>query len=218
MIIHEWSNMSISEHDVNSLEWWDNYFTHHWEENLGCQQTAFFMSELIRAIPSREREWIREHPKTLVDWGCALGDGLPLLAQAFMPQRLVGIDFSPISLSKARTRYPEYFFYESWEQFRLHYSQAQVVFNSNCLEHFAEPLVILQEGLRNTEYLYFILVPYREQEPLCASHCQIFDKNHFPLVIDDFTLIHQHVIKTDPTYWDGEQLLVVYASKKYLLK
>lgn len=203
-------------HKINSKNWWNDYFTHHWEKNNGCQQSAVFMQALIKAIPEQEKRWIEKQARNLVDWGCALGDGLPLLDSCFKPECLVGIDFSVVSLNKARVKFSDFNFYESWQDYSANHGLADVVFNSNCLEHFQEPFVYLQEGLKHSRFLYCILVPYKEREPICESHCQIFDENSFPQQFHGFTMIHQQIMAMDPMVWDGKQMLMIYASKDYL--
>jgi GT2 family glycosyltransferase/2-polyprenyl-3-methyl-5-hydroxy-6-metoxy-1,4-benzoquinol methylase/glycosyltransferase involved in cell wall biosynthesis len=202
--------------EINSVDWWDNFFECHWENNSGREQTGAFMAALIKAIPFVELTWIKSSTLNIVDWGGALGDGVNLLSCAFPEQKVSGIDVSESALIKAHEAYPAYSYFNSWEAFESEEGLADITFNSNCLEHFTEPFVMLEEGLAKTKSLYLVLVPYKEQQPICESHCQIFDENSFPRSLAGFQQITNKVIDVDQRYWSGQQLLMIYAAEDYI--
>lgn len=204
--------------EINSVDWWNDFFERHWENNSGREQTGAFMGALVKAIPFVELNWIRNNALSIVDWGCALGDGVNLLANAFPKQTVSGIDVSKAALDKAHEAYPDYSYFNSWENYELEFGLADVTFNSNCLEHFADPYAVLEQGLAKTKSLYIVLVPYKEKEPICESHCQVFDENSFPRALAGFNQIANKVIDVDQRYWSGQQLLMVYASDDYIAK
>ena len=90
-----------------------------------------------------------------------------------------------------------------------------MIVTSNCLEHFADPLAIVSNHLDSCRDLYIALVPYRE-EPLCEFHAVRFDDDTFPEQLGDFERIQFRLIETEAQYWPDPQLLVVYASPRYL--
>ena len=209
-------NDDKSTFEINSVDWWDDFFERHWENNSGREQTGAFMAALIKAIPFVELNWIKNNSLNVVDWGCALGDGVNLLAHAFPEQKVSGIDVSEAALVKAIEAYPNYTYFNSWQKFESELGLADVTFNSNCLEHFANPFTILEQGLAKTKSLYLVLVPYKEKEPICESHCQVFDENSFPRTLAGFHQITNKVIDVDQRYWSGQQLLMIYASEDYV--
>ena len=198
---------------VNSRQWWDDYFVHHWERNNGRRQTAHFAERLVASLPAAEVAHLSSQAATVLDWGCACGDGVEILAKAFPRCRVVGLDYSREAIAKARQAFPQHEFQPS-ESGEIS-SVFDVVITSNCLEHFAAPLDIIQKHLRSCRAFYVLLVPYREA-PLCESHLSQFREECFPECLQGFTRIATKVIDVDPAFWNGQQLLVIYASPAYL--
>jgi len=41
----------MSEHKINSMDYWDNRFQTNWENFLGREQTEFFINLLLENLP-----------------------------------------------------------------------------------------------------------------------------------------------------------------------
>jgi GT2 family glycosyltransferase/2-polyprenyl-3-methyl-5-hydroxy-6-metoxy-1,4-benzoquinol methylase/glycosyltransferase involved in cell wall biosynthesis len=202
---------------VNSVQWWDEYFRSDWERHGGPDQTRHFMQRLLGALPEVDRAVLAEQALSVVDWGCALGDGCEELARTFPLARVTGLDVSAEAVRAAQRRYPEICFeVTSPADAGALPSDFDLVINSNCLEHFDAPLEILAANLRRTRLLHLSLVPYREQ-PLSVHHKVCLDEHSFPPVLAGFTRLFAAEVAVDPDYWpSGRQLLVAYASPAYL--
>ncbi len=198
---------------VNSRPWWDDYFVHHWEPNNGRGQTAHFMERVVANLPGAEVAYLSSEAATILDWGCACGDGVAILAKAFPRCHVFGLDYSRAAIAKARQAFPQHEFQPS-EDGEIS-SAVDVVITSNCLEHFVAPLDIIQKHLRSCRALYVLLVPYREV-PLCESHFSQFREECFPECLNGFTRIVAKVIDVASNFWGGQQLLVIYGSPSYL--
>jgi SAM-dependent methyltransferase len=200
----------------NSSRWWDDYFAHHWEGNDGRGQTAHFAEALARNLPPPERAYLASDEATVLDWGCACGDGVDVLSKAFAGCRVAGLDHSQEAIARARQAFPDY-------EFRCVEDGAiettfDVVVTSNCLEHFTNPSDLVRNHLRSCRAFYVALVPYREPPPLCEGHVVQLSEDSFPDSLDGFTRVAAKVIEVSPKFWCGPQLLVVYASPAYLQK
>ena len=69
---------------VNSRAFFDQQFRiGAWERNNGPAQTRYFMSRLVEALPAPTAAYLRDNALSILDWGCAFGDGLDVLKQAF---------------------------------------------------------------------------------------------------------------------------------------
>lgn len=189
------------------LEWWEN---HH-----GPEQTAFFARVALAGLPDPFVQLVRRQKLGILDWGCALGDALPVLAQAFPESHLIGLDVAPGFLARAQARYPGRHFVDG--ELKALGWRMPVVYTSNCLEHFKDPLGVLrQEILPWVQDYAIVLVPFLERE-LSMHHLATIDMATFPPVVDDFGLLVWRVIPTGQiprTHWQGLQLLLVYARRE----
>ena len=204
--------MSILVTDINSPAFFDNQFrVGEWERNNGPAQTRYFMMRLVAEPPEAERRYIAGRALTVVDWGCALGDGLDPLQQAFPQCTIVGQGISLEAVTRARRIYPQHEFIVG-DEIRCDFD---VIVASNCLEHFADPLRLVETQLGSCRRLYLALVPF-EENPLYDGHLFSFDRATFPPQLGSWTRIALRPIEMDPRYWLGSQLLVVYGSEFYV--
>ena len=159
--------MQGSELRINSQVWWEDYFQAKWDGNHGREQTRHFMTRMVAALPWLLRERLSRGPSSLIDWGCAFGDGADVLASAFPLGDVTGYDFAPRAVAEARKAYPRLRFALAGED-RLA-PPYDAVFCSNCLEHFEDPVAVAADHMQLTESFYALLVPYDERV-LCEYH------------------------------------------------
>src|SRR5450759_759732 len=102
--------MSEAVLEANSAVWWEDYFQFKWEDNHGREQTRHFMERLVAALPPAVTEYLSGHPVSILDWGCAFGDGVDALASAFPLAVVAGYDFSARAIAQGRSAYPRFRF------------------------------------------------------------------------------------------------------------
>ena len=197
---------------LNSKAWWNEMFGSAWESNSGREQTRHFMERLIANLPEPELEFLRTVGVSILDWGCALGDGVDVLAHAFPDSKLVGLDFSRIAVEKARLTFPHLEFRTTEEGDIA--ETVDVITCSNCLEHFDAPLEVMRSQLAKCRQVYVALVPL-DEKVLCESHRSRFDENSFPTEVEGFRRLHCQSVEVDDRLWGGKQLLAVYGSPDY---
>ena len=61
--------------EVNSNAYWDGRFQNDWEANEGPAQSRFFCALVLDALPAWVIRFIRDEQLSVLDWGCAQGDG-----------------------------------------------------------------------------------------------------------------------------------------------
>src|SRR4030095_16879071 len=94
---------------VNSRAFFDEQFrVGEWERHNGQAQTRYFMSRIVEELPAPAATYLRDNPLSILDWGCALGDSLDVLKQAFPKCSITGLDFSSASIMRARRLYPHH--------------------------------------------------------------------------------------------------------------
>ena len=199
--------------EMNSRDWWEEYHAEGWQANGGSEQTAHFMERLVSELAPDVKQFLQERHQDVLDWGCALGEGVEALSRAFPRCRVAGLDFSRMAISIARRNHPAFQFLESSEgQIPRAFD---VIVTSNCLEHFEDPLDIARRHLGACRQLYIILVPFRE-DPLSAHHRIRFEIDTFPPRLAEFIRIQSSVIEVDRRLWAGQQLLAVYAAPSFV--
>jgi lipopolysaccharide transport system ATP-binding protein len=202
------SNRRIAN-NINTKEYWDKRFREDWELFDGPKQTEFFYKLAIKNLPRRVSRTIKKENLSILDWGCAEGDGTNLLFKKFggTKNRVEGFDISDVAIEKAKTKYP-YIGFRTILSENLE-GQFDVIFTSNTLEHFKKPLAMLQQLLMHTRYYLIGLVPFQERNPI-AEHFCVFDYSSFPPKIGNLVLVYFKVIDVASKYWSGRQALFIY--------
>lgn len=114
---------------INSKVYWNKRFNLNWESKNGRLQSCLFASGFTYTKFAREIA-----PATIVDYGCGLGDSMPVLRMAYPIAKLFYYDFSEVAMMKAK---------ESYERLAESYdiglaSPMDLVYCSNVIEHISD--------------------------------------------------------------------------------
>ncbi|MEG2029346.1 MAG: glycosyltransferase [Janthinobacterium sp.] len=206
---------------INTDNYWDGRFSTDWETFDGPRQSRFFARLAIENLPRWLFEQIRLHDLSLVDWGCAQGDGTDCLASHIDARQLTGVDFSAVAIEQAGERYPMLqFVNENWLEGEPEIKrQFDIVFSSNTLEHFHAPYEILQTLAQRATKAVVLALPYREMQRI-DEHFYSFLPENVPLVLQNgFRLVWSRVIdcrSIPDSLWGGEQVVLMYAAPAWL--
>ncbi|MFH7765917.1 methyltransferase domain-containing protein [Acinetobacter sp. BSP-28] len=206
---------------INSDTYWDKRFIEDWEVYEGPRQSRFFAQLALENLPTWLIEQIRRESLTVVDWGCAQGDGTDIWASYINSQQLFGVDFSKIAIEQARQRYPVIqFFCENWLEPDSEITQSyDVVFSSNTLEHFHNPFEVLATLSTKAKKAVILALPYREINRI-AEHFSTFLSENIPLELDNgFRLVWSKVLDCShipSTQWSGDQVFLVYGDSSWI--
>lgn len=200
---------------INSQSYWDDRFATDWESCEGREQSRFFAQLAIEYLPAWFKRAVAAEGMAICDWGCAEGDGTDILATSFGREKVTGVDFSEIAIQRARELHSDLEFKkEDWLSDEVENQQYDVVFSSNTLEHFYRPNEILEKLGQFAKKMIVLALPYREFERI-EEHHHTFLAENLPLFADrSLILLHAKVIdceKLSPTYWEGQQIILVYA-------
>jgi GT2 family glycosyltransferase len=192
---------------INSEAYWDQRFEEDWDARGGRKQSRAFMELLVRHLPAAVYEDIVTEKLSLLDCGCAKGDGTAFLAAEFPGSRVGGFDFSDNAVENARASHPGIdFFAADFEGFDR---AADILVASHCLEHLTRPVAALRRLTAHARRSVVVLVPFLESFPPHAEHVRVVHASTFPESLDGWRLTHR--INLPPTAaWDGNQLLLVY--------
>jgi trans-aconitate methyltransferase len=167
----------MNDSGINTRQYWERYFENQWADHDGPAQSRHFMAQLVSHLPAPEIDWLVRQRPSVMDWGCATGDGTALLA-ALLPEATVnGTDFAESAIAAARRRYPDIELICTPDgSIGRDYD---VIVTSNCLEHFTDPLAVMSDHLKRCRKLYLALVPFQEH-PLHEQHFAQFRLESFP--------------------------------------
>lgn len=128
---------------------------------------------------------------SLLDIGCALGDGCEMLKEAFPKAHITGCDISPVGISKAGAGYFVCDILE--DEIPGIYDYITVI---ETLEHLDDPLMIVGKCIEHAREAVFVSTPYKQPglpSPLKQLHSEArgehlwsFDENTFdePVLVD----------------------------------
>lgn len=204
---------------INSKPYWDARFATDWEQAQGPGQSRFFSRVAMAHLPSWLFRAIREQRLSVVDWGCAQGDGTDELAALIDASQLSGVDFSRTAVEQAGARYPAIRFIQAnWLEAPPTEAPPEtwdIVFSSNTLEHFHQPFDVLQVLCARARKALVLVLPYRERDRIAEHHFSFLPDNLPARLPNGFRLLWARVINCRgmaESYWPGEQIVLVYGS------
>lgn len=200
---------------INSESYWNGRFASDWDENKGREQTRFFAHLALSHFPEWLLRDIHRDAMTVCDWGCAEGEAVDVF-QSHLGVPVIGVDFSESAIEKAKASYPHgHFMCEDYLSGEYHDSY-DVIFSSNTLEHFEQPWDVFSKLAIWARRFLVLLLPFREYQRH-VEHFATFDFDNIPTIVAGFGLVHARVINSGamtPSYWPGEQVLLVFARKE----
>jgi len=198
---------------INSKEYWEKKLKTEGEMNAGRLQTKSFGELTLQLLP----DWMHEILKqgvSIVDIGCAEGDCVHLFAQKYPLCEITGVDFSQEAIQKAKKQFPEERFVCS--DILSFNEKFDIVYSSNVLEHFHNPLIILNQFCKIAQKYIIILVPFQERINRYKEHFYTFEYKDFQLELNDFLLVYSKEYDCsiqENIFWMGKQILLIYKHK-----
>lgn len=193
---------------INSKEYWNYRFENDWEERGGLIQTRAFIQLMINHLPDSVIDYLDSRRVTVLDWGCGIGVGVKEFAERFKKASVAGLDFSDVAIEKSKKLFPQFEFIAG--SLDTHRKRYDVIYSSNCLEHFKDPYPWMKQILSYTNKYAIFLVPYNEKIKEYDEHMFSFTEKSFYPKFYGFNKIFEKVIDECPNCWVGQQILVIY--------
>ncbi|MCF6404639.1 class I SAM-dependent methyltransferase [Chitinophaga filiformis] len=160
---------------INSQEYWDDRFSSNnkmsWRANAGENQTKMFANEIAKRLKMKP-----DFSGTILDYGCALGDAIPIYKQYYPKAQFIGTDFSPAAIDICIQKFGDIATFQAKDVDGI--PSVDVIIISNVLEHVPNDKQFVQKLLSKCKELY-IAVPYDEQEPLYEEHVNSYNRHTF---------------------------------------
>lgn len=200
---------------INSKQYWEDRFSSEdWSANAGPAQTKYFADLFLDNIPQWFIHYVQENKFSVLDLGCAEGDGTNVLSSFW--KNISGADISESAILKASRKYPNIHF-EVQNVYQLT-QDWDVIFISNVLEHFEKPFDILVEISKHTRRAVVIMVPFEETADV-KEHFAKFDFCNIPVRLNGMSLIyHNNIMDYDinNARYFGQQIILVYSKDETL--
>ena len=189
--------------NVNTKEYWNKRFaTTDWEKSKGCYQTIENVKASLKKIPKNIVDNIKDNKYSIVDFGCALGDGSLVLKEKFQNNKICGIDFSESAIEIADSRYKQKYNIDfiACDLLKENYN-FDVLYSSNVFEHFPDPFERMNILTKRINKYFIVVVPYNEKLITGKTeHVFSFNENNIPESLDNgFKLVYKKAYKI----WDS---------------
>lgn len=157
--------------NINTKSYWESRFSSgNWEVSGGRSQTEQFA---LAAIPYLNIPF--EFAGRILDFGCGLGDAIPVYRQHFPNASLLGMDISETAVEKCRAKYGDLASFFCGDHTET--PPADIIIASNVFEHLSNDLEIATSLIERCKTLY-VIVPFNEA-PLHSEHVRKYKKNSF---------------------------------------
>ena len=162
--------------NVNTRNYWERRFSSgDWEAKRGSWQTQSFARGQIPFIHLK-----KDFKGTLLDFGCGLGDAMPVYKERYPKATLIGVDISQAAINICSERYGSFASFIQGDFSSV--PRADVIITSNVLEHLDGDRKIASHLLSRSGHLY-VITPYKEN-PLTSEHVRTYDEHYFKDVGD----------------------------------
>jgi len=159
------------ENNINTKEYWDNKFSSDArDENRRRLQTKQFCLEQIKYL-----QLSPDFCGTLLDFGCGLGDAIPVYKANYPKCKLIGIDISQSAIDQCCESYGHIATFIQGDFSVI--TNSDVIIASNVLEHLSDDITIVKDLLSKCKDLY-IIVPFNEY-PLHHEHVNAYNESTF---------------------------------------
>ena len=142
---------------------------------------------------------------TLLDIGCAMGDGCIFLKEKFPLADISGADFSEVAIKKAKKKTDKvrFFVLDILEEIPL--IKYDYVVMCSTLEHFNDPYIVVDKCLKFIKKSFIVQVPYEENfsEPKLYSkglHRYLFNESTFDVYNTEILKITKKIEETGYRY------------------
>ena len=164
--------------NVNTKDYWESrFFLKNWNKS-GRKQTY----EYARANVA-QMNITPEFNGTILDFGCALGDALPVYSLRFPIAKLYGIDISENAVIECKKRFGSLAQFRTGDVEKVTFTN--VIIASHVMEHFSNDREIVKKLLSKCNDL-FLFVPFKEN-PLYHEHVNYYTEKYY----DEFNVVEK---------------------------
>lgn len=171
------------QNNINTRKYWEGRFSSgDWATKNGRLQTQNFAKGIIPHL-----QIPRGFNGTILDFGCGLGDAIPIYRAAFPQAKLIGVDISQSAVDQCEEEYGNIASFYRGEYQDI--PEVDIIISSNVFEHITGDREISRHLLNICSSLY-IVVPYKE-DPMIDEHVNFYDEKYYSGVGNyDYTIFN----------------------------
>ncbi len=155
---------------INSKEYWDKRFSSgNWNWRGRKQTREYALSNVLQISISKD------FIGSILDFGCAMGDAIPVYSEAYPKAKIFGIDISESAIERCKNRFGDIAEFFSGDHTKVSFKD--IIFASHVMEHLPEDKNIVKDLLSKCNDLY-VFVPYKE-EPLYFEHIHYYNEYYY---------------------------------------
>lgn len=162
--------------NINTKLYWENRFkSGNWDKTGRKQTTNYALGNVAHMdLP-------KDFSGEIMDFGCALGDAIPIFKQAFPNAIFTGLDISEEAIKICRENYGQLARFISGTHTDV--EKTDVIIASHVMEHITDDKDVVRHLLEKCRVLYLV-VPYKEN-PLYREHVNYYEDDYF----DEFEVL-----------------------------
>src|SRR5260370_33525447 len=207
----------FSAAEISSDDDWSKRFFDDWIAKGGRLQTTFFAELCVRELPEWFVDEIRSRRFSIFDYGCAVGDALPVWQRVFPDAVIRGGDVAQVGLGLARALHPDFEFADV-NAIDQSATVADLVYCSNTLEHFENWRQVVDRLARHAKEYVVVVVPFEEEDRI-DEHAVTFEFDSLPARLPAGSrLLHLCIVDAaaaPDTQWTGLQMITCYGTKRH---
>lgn len=162
--------------NINTKEYWENRFSSgDWSQAGRFQTTQYAIGNV------KQFDIEPFFNGSILDFGCALGDAMPILKSSYPNAKLFGIDISDEAIKLCKKEFGNLANFESGGYDIL--SHYDIILASHVMEHISNDRQVVELLLTKCKFLY-IIVPYMEK-PLYKEHVNYYEDDYY----DNFNVL-----------------------------
>jgi len=167
--------------NINTKEYWDNRFKidnpQSWKSVGGESQTKKYAKHISQSLKMQH-----DFSGTILDFGCAMGDAIPIYQKKYPRAKYIGLDFSEEAIKQCKTKYQSKninFIAGSIDDV----PSVDVIIISHVLEHLSNDKDFIFKLLHKCNNLY-IAVPHDEKIIEGGEHINSYYSKSFDYLLD----------------------------------
>ncbi|GHT85267.1 hypothetical protein FACS1894137_09330 [Spirochaetia bacterium] len=166
---------SISKENINTKDYWDKRFNEKvegsWTSYSGESLTAGIAAEIAKRLIIKQN-----YEGAILDFGCALGDAIPVYKHYFPFAKFIGVDISTKGIELCKKKFGNIAMFYACNIDDI--PHVDTIIASNVMEHITDNKEYVEKLLSKCHDLY-IAVPYNEKKPLHSEHVHSYNKHSF---------------------------------------
>lgn len=158
--------------NINTEDYWEKRFAMgDWEKKLGRNQTRLFAETQVKYLKIAS-----DFSGKILDFGCGLGDAIPVYRNTYPRAKLFGMDISETAISKCIEKYGTIAQFVQGDYTNV--PEVDVIIASNVFEHLSDDIRVAAHLLTKCHEL-FIITPYKETITPGSEHINSYDEDYF---------------------------------------